>query len=179
MSKRSIVLHLDEPWYNALSSQLKKEDMTVEDKLDEYLDDLLNQLPERVYKKVSQEVWEEHQAAANHQDSTSPASQEGGAVQESGKVVRVSDILPLLPEGGRSFLCHRDAETAVLAENLRQLTDAGQEDFSALLNAEVSEIVPTPEGTEVMLTGVEPEELVRFNEAFDEYQEAEQTMWSM
>ena len=44
MCKRSIVLHLDEPWYNALSSQLKKEDMTVEDKLDEYLDDLLNQL---------------------------------------------------------------------------------------------------------------------------------------
>ena len=173
MSKRSIVLHLDEPWYNALSSQLKKEDMTVEDKLDEYLDDLLNQLPERVYKKVSREVWEEHQSG------TSPAAQEEGAVQESSKVVRVSDILPLLPDGGRSFLCHRDTEDSVLAENLRQLTGAGREDFSSLLNAEVSQIVPTLEGTEVVLTGVKPEELVRFNEAFDEYQEAEQTMWSM
>ncbi len=63
MSKHSIVLHLDEPWYNALSHQLKKEDMTVEEKLDEYLDTLIDQLPEQVYKKVSREVWEEHQEA--------------------------------------------------------------------------------------------------------------------
>ena len=64
MSKRSIILHLDTPWYDALSRQLKKEDTTVEEKLDEYLDTLIDQLPKRVYKKVSRQVWEEHQRQA-------------------------------------------------------------------------------------------------------------------
>ena len=45
MSKQAIILHLDKPWYNALSRQLQKEDMTVEEKLDEYLDSLIDQLP--------------------------------------------------------------------------------------------------------------------------------------
>ena len=45
-----------------------------------------------------------------------------------------------------------------------------------LLNARVSEICETPEGTEVVLTGVDPEELARFNEAFDAFLEAEQAM---
>ena len=38
----------------------------------------------------------------------------------------------------------------MLAENLRELTAAGQEDHAALLNARVAEIAPTPEGTEVV-----------------------------
>ena len=44
------------------------------------------------------------------------------------------------------------------------------------LNARVSEINETPEGTEVVLTEVAPEELVRFNEAYDAFMEAEQAM---
>lgn len=59
MSSREIVLWLDERWYQALSSRLKDE--TVEDKLNSYLDELINQLPERVYKKISGEIWEERQ----------------------------------------------------------------------------------------------------------------------
>ena len=61
MSKQAIILHLDKPWYNALSRQLQKEDMIAEEKLDEYLDSLIDQLPERVRKKVSRQVWEERQ----------------------------------------------------------------------------------------------------------------------
>ena len=61
MSKQSIILHLDKPWYDALSRQLKKEGMSVEEKLDEYLDTLIDQLPKQVYEKTSQQVWEEHQ----------------------------------------------------------------------------------------------------------------------
>ena len=61
MSKQAIILHLDKPWYNALSRQLQKEDMTGEEKLDEYLDSLIDQLPERVRTKVSRQVWEERQ----------------------------------------------------------------------------------------------------------------------
>ena len=74
------------------------------------------------------------------------------------------------------FLCHEEAEQSVLVENLCELTDAGQEDHAALLNARVSEICDTPGGTEIVLTGVDPEELVRFNEAHDAFMEAEQAM---
>lgn len=90
--------------------------------------------------------------------------------------LRVRDILPLLKGGGMIFLCHEEAEQSVLAENLRLLTGAGQEDHTALLNARVSGISETPEGTEVVLTDVDPEELVRFNEAYDAFMEVEQTM---
>ena len=89
--------------------------------------------------------------------------------------LRLKELLPLL-KGGPIFLCHEEAEQSVLVENLRLLTGAGQEDHAALLNARVSEIGETPEGTEVVLTDVDPEELVRFNEAYDAFMEAEQAM---
>ena len=88
----------------------------------------------------------------------------------------LKDLLPMLKGGGLMFLCHEEAEQSVLVENLCELTDAGQEDHAALLNARVSEICDTPEGTEIVLTGVDPEELVRFNEAHDAFMEAEQSM---
>lgn len=88
---------------------------------------------------------------------------------------RLKKLLPLL-KGGLIFLCHEEAEQSVLAENLRLLTGAGQEDHAALLNARVSEINETLEGTEVILTEVAPEELVRFNEAYDAFMESEQAM---
>ena len=90
--------------------------------------------------------------------------------------IRVRDILPLMTGGGLTFLTHEEADTSVLAENLRELTAAGQEDHAALLDALVAEICPGPEGIEVVLTDVEPEELARFNEAYDAFQEAEQAM---
>ncbi|MEY8259702.1 DUF6329 domain-containing protein [Oscillospiraceae bacterium 50-60] len=88
----------------------------------------------------------------------------------------LKDLLPLLKGGGVMFLCHEEAEQSVLVENLCELTGAGQEDHAALLGARVSEICDTPEGTEIVLTGVDPEELVRFNEAHDAFMEAEQSM---
>ena len=90
--------------------------------------------------------------------------------------IRLRDILPLLAGGGLTFLTHEEADTSVLAENLRELTPAGREDHAALLNARVSEISPGPEGTEVVLTDVNPEELARFNLAYETHQAAEQTM---
>ena len=99
-----------------------------------------------------------------------------GSVTEEKPDVRLRDILPLLTGGGLTFLCHEEADRPVLAENLRELTAAGREDHAALLNARVSEIAPTPEGTEVVLTDVAPEELARFNEAYEAFMEAEQAM---
>ena len=82
--------------------------------------------------------------------------------------LRLKDILPLLKDNEPVFLCHEEAE--------RLLTGAGQEKHTALLHARVSELCDTSEGTEVVLTGVDPEELVRFSEAeaYDAFMEAEQ-----
>ena len=74
MSKRGIVLHLDKRWYDALSRQLKKEDMTVEEKLDEYLDTMIDQLPERVRDKVGREIWEEDQQRREAAKAAQPIS---------------------------------------------------------------------------------------------------------
>lgn len=90
--------------------------------------------------------------------------------------IRLRDILPLLTGGGLTFLTHEEANTSVLAENLRELTSTGREDHAALLNARVSEISPGPEGTEVVLTDMDPEELARFNRAYEDHQAAEQAM---
>lgn len=61
MNSRDITLWLDERWYDALSRQLKKKDATVEDELNEYLDAMIDQLPEQVREKISREIWEEDQ----------------------------------------------------------------------------------------------------------------------
>ena len=91
----------------------------------------------------------------------------------------LKDLLPLLKGGGLMFLCHEEAERSVLVENLHKLTDVGREEHAALLGARVSEICETPEGTEIVLTGVAPEELMRFNEAHDAFMEAEWNMGDM
>ena len=93
--------------------------------------------------------------------------------------IRVRDILPLLKGGGRAFLTHEEADMSVLAENLNQLTDVGREDHAALFNARVSEISPGPEGVEVVITDVDPQELARFNQAYEDHQAAEWAMGDM
>lgn len=59
MSSREITLWLDERWYQALAKQL--EVRAVEDKLNEYLDDLINLLPTDVYDKIIEEIKVEEQ----------------------------------------------------------------------------------------------------------------------
>lgn len=59
MSSREIVLWIDERWYDALNRHLKDE--SVEDKLEDYLDQLVNQLPAREYEKISKAIWQEAQ----------------------------------------------------------------------------------------------------------------------
>ena len=59
MSRREMTLWLDERWYQALSQQLEVK--TLEEKLNEYLDDLINLLPSQVYDKIIEEMREEEQ----------------------------------------------------------------------------------------------------------------------
>jgi len=90
--------------------------------------------------------------------------------------LRLKELLPLLTGHGAIFLRCEEAETSVLAEDLRQLTEVGRKEHAALFDAQVFEIRDTPEGTEVVLTNVELKELERFNEAYDAFMEAEQAM---
>lgn len=60
MNSRDITVWLDERWYDTLSHQLKRKDTTIEDELNAYLDEMLNQLPALVYERVSRKIWEEN-----------------------------------------------------------------------------------------------------------------------
>ena len=60
-SQREISLWLDERWDDAINRQLKDE--TLEEHLESVIDELCNRLPERVYDRISTEIWEEQQQA--------------------------------------------------------------------------------------------------------------------
>ena len=64
MRGREITLWLDERWYDALSKQLKGE--TLEEHLENVLDEMCNQLPQREYERISHELWAEQQAEDMH-----------------------------------------------------------------------------------------------------------------
>ena len=61
MDSREVCVWLDRRWYDALSRHLEKEGMTVEEKLDEYLDAMIGQLPEQEREEISREIREEEQ----------------------------------------------------------------------------------------------------------------------
>ena len=62
---RAVTVWLDERWYNALSKHLKDE--TLEEHLEDVIDEMCNQLPEREYKRISALVWQERQQAKAEQ----------------------------------------------------------------------------------------------------------------
>ena len=61
MMGKEVVLWLDERWYNAINKHLKDE--TLEEHLEEVIDQLCNKLPEHEYARISHEIWEEDQQA--------------------------------------------------------------------------------------------------------------------
>lgn len=98
--------------------------------------------------------------------------------------IRLRDILPLLTNTGlehpcQSFFTHQETDLRVWPDDLRKLTTAGQREHDALLSARVAEIVPTDEGVKVALTDVDPQELARFNQAYEDHQAAEWAMGDM
>ncbi len=67
MSNREIVLRLDERWYKALNRHLKNE--TLEEHMEDVLDELCNQLPQREYEHISREIWQEDQESRQARDT--------------------------------------------------------------------------------------------------------------
>ena len=64
MRGREITLWLDDRWYDALSKHLKGE--TLEEHLENVLDEMCNQLPQQEYERISHELWAEQQAEDMH-----------------------------------------------------------------------------------------------------------------
>lgn len=101
MAGHEITLWIDERWYRALEKYLKDE--SLQDKLEEYLDQLVNQLPEREYTRISHEIWQEQQQMKQEQESARRFSV--FRVTETGK----ADL----------FLVEGNIDMMIVAKNLR------------------------------------------------------------
>ena len=64
----------------------------------------------------------------------------------------------------------------VPAADLPRLTAQGKQEFSALLDAKVTAIRSGPYGVELVLNEVEPQMLVRYDEAIANYSRAENVL---
>lgn len=67
MKQERIILKIDRRWKNAIEKHLKDE--TLQEHLEDVLDALCNQLPEREYARISREIWQEDRAAREAADA--------------------------------------------------------------------------------------------------------------
>ena len=67
MIGKEVIIWLDRRWYDALNEHLKGE--TLEEHLEEVIDQLCNRLSEHEYKRISQEIWQEEQANKREQEA--------------------------------------------------------------------------------------------------------------
>ena len=133
MNSRDITLWLDERWYDALSLQLKKKDTTVEDELNEYLDAMIDQLPEQMREKISREIWEEDQrqcaeAEANRRISVFRVTQNGRTDHLLTQGTIPVDVLHTAV-ALRSYLLAKGNSTQRFAERLHSVVDIAPEVF--------------------------------------------------
>ena len=64
---REISIWIDDRWYDALSKHLKDE--TLEEHLENVVDEMCNQLPQHEYEKISALIWQEEQQAKLDQEA--------------------------------------------------------------------------------------------------------------
>lgn len=88
----------------------------------------------------------------------------------------VRDVLALdgLPES--AFLAHKNSVFLVPVEDLKLLTDAGREDFAALLDARVADVRVDEGIPKLLLEGVEASELDRLHDELEAHKQAEEAM---
>ena len=115
MSSREIILRLDERWYKALNRHLKDE--TLEEHMEDVLDELCNQLPQREYERISREIWLEDQEKrqareAEQKNAVFHVTQNGESVYFS-----VSESLELLQTAVhlRNYLSGENEDTKFIS----------------------------------------------------------------
>lgn len=90
--------------------------------------------------------------------------------------VRIRDVLDWWPDYDCDLMRHPETEQVIAMQDITKLTASGREDFAALLDARVEAIRTGEDGLEVVVSGVEPQELKRFSLAYEAHEEAEQAM---
>lgn len=115
MSQREIVVWVDERWCKALEKHTL--DGTVTDKLEEYIDELVNQLPENVYERISGEIWHEQQQA-----------------KLDAEAARRFAVLHVTEDGNSTYLvAEENLEVLHVADRLRRYTRKPPENAPARL----------------------------------------------
>ena len=67
MIGKEVIIWIDQRWYDALAKHLKGE--TLEEHLEEVIDQLCNQLPQKEYERINREIWQEDQANKRAQEA--------------------------------------------------------------------------------------------------------------
>jgi len=94
---------------------------------------------------------------------------------ESGACLR--DILDRPWREEYSVAEHKDCDNCrVPFSSLAKLTQTGRQDYAALLDAKVEELRPGMFGIDAVISGVDPEEMERFNTAYENFMDAEEKM---
>lgn len=134
MSSREIALWVDERWYQALSLHLKNE--TVEDKLNNYLDELISQLPDHTREKISREIWEEDQQ--REQEIRASRRYSAFRIMENGvtQYFQMDRSVWMLEIAGYIRLrLRQQGEPRSLAESLRGREEISAEEFEWMLSS--------------------------------------------
>ena len=116
MIGKEVIIWLDRRWYDALNEHLKGE--TLEEHLEDVIDQLCNRLPEHEYKRISQEIWQEEQANKRAQEAarrfavfhvTEDGSSTYFVAEENLEMLQaVCDIspVPVIASGGAGCIDH-------------------------------------------------------------------------
>ena len=108
MADREIVLWLEERWYDALSHHLKNE--TLEEHLENVLDELCDQLPKQDYERISREIQE--QARVEREAAGAARTYAAYYVMENGKEyyfkTSPGEVLLSAAQKLRSYLAAKD-----------------------------------------------------------------------
>lgn len=90
---------------------------------------------------------------------------------------RLRDALNLRAGSSDLFVVHETEDArGIPAEDISKLTSAGREDFATLLDAKVEAVRLADYGIEIVISGVEPQELERFRDTCDAHEQAERAM---
>ena len=91
--------------------------------------------------------------------------------------IHLRDLLTLGLPDHNVYLVHATEDVGwVPAADLPRLTTQGKEEFSLLLDTRVTAIRPGPYGVELVLDGVDPQMLVRYDEAIANYSRVENAL---
>lgn len=91
--------------------------------------------------------------------------------------VHEAELPAYLDDAPERDFCESEGHVTVLpASELLKLTSVGEQEYAALLDAQVQEIRDTPYGTTAVIAGVEPQEMARFADDYANFMEAEEQM---